>query len=81
MEVQLPKDQEIIQEALEILSEHMEASKVAYLLSLLQSGQGDYLQIRDQLFAGETVETLAKKIEAFQESKMNDKSVSNFKPY
>ena len=77
MEVKLPKDQEIIQEALEILSEHMEPSKVAYLLSLLQSGQGDYLQIREQLFTGETVGTLVEKIEAFQESKMNDKSVSN----
>lgn len=55
MKVKLPEDQEIIQEALEILSEHMEASKVAYLFSLPQSGQGNYLQVRDQLFAGETV--------------------------
>ena len=67
MEVKLSKDREIIEEALNILSEHMEASKVVYLLSLLQSGQDNYLEMREQLFAGETVESLAKKVEAYQQ--------------
>jgi hypothetical protein len=71
MEVKLSKDREIIEEALEILAEYMEASKVVYLLSLLQSGQDNYLEIRERLFAGETVESLAQKVEAYQQNKTN----------
>ena len=67
MEVKLSKEREIIEEALDILAEHMEASKVVYLLSLLQSGQDNYLEIREQLFAEETVESLAQKVEAYQQ--------------
>ncbi len=66
MDIKLAKDQEIIQEAITILSEHMEASKVAYIISLLQSGEGDYLKIRDQLFENETLDSLVEKIQAFE---------------
>jgi hypothetical protein len=45
-------------EAVEVLMEHLPASKVARLLSSWQIGQGDYLKLRQELFAGETVETL-----------------------
>jgi len=45
-------------EAIEILMERMLASKVARLLSSWQIGQGDYLKLRDELFAKETVESL-----------------------
>jgi hypothetical protein len=41
-----------------MLMERMPASKVVRLLSSWQVGQGDYLKLRDELFAGETVESL-----------------------
>ena len=45
-------------EAVEVLMERLPASKVARLLSSWQIGQGDYLKLRDELFASETVESL-----------------------
>ena len=69
MNIKMPREQEVIREALEILEKHMEPSKVALILSLWQTGGGDYLTIRDQLFAGETVKTLYDKIQAYQKSK------------
>jgi hypothetical protein len=45
-------------EAVAVLMEHLPASKVARLLSSWQIGHGDYLKLRDELFAGETVEAL-----------------------
>ncbi len=45
-------------EAVEVLMERLPASKVARLLSSWQVGQADYLKLRDELFAGETVESL-----------------------
>jgi hypothetical protein len=38
--------------------ERLPASKVARLLSTWQLGQGDYVGMRDELFASETVESL-----------------------
>lgn len=69
MNIKMPRGQEVIQEALEILEEHMEPSKVALLLSIMQTGKDDYLKIREQLFGGETVATLYEKIQAYQKSK------------
>jgi len=48
-------------EAVEVLMERLPASKVARLLSSWQIGQGDYLKLRDELFAGETVDGLFEK--------------------
>ena len=45
-------------EAVEVLMERLPASKVARLLSSWQMGQADYLKLREELFAGETVESL-----------------------
>lgn len=69
MNVKMPRRQEVIQEALEILEQHMEPSKVALLLSIWQTGSDDYVKIKDQLFADETVKTLYEKIQAYQNSK------------
>jgi hypothetical protein len=59
----------VIQEALEILSEHMEPSKVALLLSMMQTCKDDYLKIRSSILTGETVTILYEKIQAYQKSK------------
>ena len=45
-------------EAVEVLMERLPASKVVRLLSSWQIGQGDYLKLREELFAGETVDSL-----------------------
>lgn len=69
MNVKMPRKQEVIQEALEILVKHMEPAKVGLLLSMLQEGSGDYLEIREELFAGETMTTLLKKVKAYEQRK------------
>ena len=66
MNERMPKEQEVIQEALEILEKHMDPSKIALLESMLPVGEGNYLDIREKLFAGETLTTLVEKIQAYQ---------------
>ena len=58
MSVTVPNESATTAEAVEVLTERLPASKVARLLSSWQIGQGDYLKMRDELFAGETVDTL-----------------------
>ncbi len=48
----------------------MDPAKIAILVSMLPIGEGNYLAIREQLFAGETVDTLVEKIKAYQKSKL-----------
>ena len=45
-------------EAVEVLMERLPASKVARLLASWQMGRADYLKLREELFADETVESL-----------------------
>jgi hypothetical protein len=45
-------------EAVAVLMERLPASKVARLLSSWQMGRADYLNLREELFADETVESL-----------------------
>lgn len=68
MTVKVISEQEVLQEAIEVLLEHMEPEKMARLLAAWQVGKGNYHAIRDQLFAGETVATLFEKIQAHQKS-------------
>ena len=58
MSITVENELATIEEATAILLEKMPASKVARLLATLQVGTGDYVKTRDQLFAGETVDTL-----------------------
>jgi len=37
-------------------------------------GEGNYLAIREQLFAGETVATLFEKVQAYQEDRQGNKA-------
>jgi hypothetical protein len=54
----VPNESATTAEAVEVLVERLPASKVARVLSSWQIGQGDYLKLREQLFARETVESL-----------------------
>jgi hypothetical protein len=58
MSVTVQNESATTAEAIEVLMERMPASKVVRLLSSWQIGQGDYLKLRDELFAGETVDSL-----------------------
>lgn len=61
MSVTVQNESATTAEAVEVLMERLPASKVARLLSSWQIGQGDYLKLRDELFAGETVNSLFEK--------------------
>jgi hypothetical protein len=58
MSVTVPNESTTTAEAVEVLMERLPPSKVARLLSSWQIGQGDYLKLREELFASETVESL-----------------------
>ena len=64
--VKVIRDQEVIQEAVEILLEHMEPERVACFWTLWQPGSGDYLELREQLFGAENVNRLCEKVNAYQ---------------
>jgi hypothetical protein len=69
MKVKMPNEQEVFFEAMEILLKHLTPSKIARLLATWQKDNSDYLNIRDQLFEGDTVETLYAQIEKFERAK------------
>jgi hypothetical protein len=66
--VKVISEQQVLHEAVGVLMEHMSPAKVARFLAAWQVDGGDYLTIRRQLFAGETVKTLSDKIKAHSES-------------
>lgn len=58
MSVTVQNESATTAEAVEVLMERLPASKVVRLLSSWQIGQGDYLKLREELFAGETVDSV-----------------------
>lgn len=68
MAVKVIAEREIMQEATEILLERMSPAKVARFWAMWQLGKGDYQAIREELFTGETVQTLYEKIRVYQEA-------------
>ena len=61
-------EQEVIHEAMTVLLHHLEPAKVAKFLAARPILNRDYLKLRDQLFAGETVDSLADKIRAYEQA-------------
>lgn len=66
MTVKVMSEQQVIEEGVGVLLEHLSPAKVARFLATWQTDGGDYLAIRDRLFADETVETLFEKVQAYQ---------------
>ncbi|WP_013325585.1 hypothetical protein [Gloeothece verrucosa] len=66
MKINLDTDREIIQEAFQVLSKHLDASKVMRFLAICNLDRDDYLQLKEQLFEGETVDSLYEKIQALE---------------
>lgn len=66
MTVAVLREQEVFQDAIQVLMEHLEPAKATRVWASWQVGEGDYLSIRDQLFADETVASLYKKVQTYQ---------------
>ena len=67
--IHVPSERQIIQEAAQVLMQHMSPAKATRFWASWQVGEGDYLEIRKQLFGKETVASLYKQVEAFQKAK------------
>ena len=61
-EIRVNSDREILREAEEVLRVHLGPAKATRFWIALSGGTGDYLQIKETLFKGETVDTLYEKI-------------------
>lgn len=59
-------DQALTEEAFAILRQNLPPHKVARLLAIWQIGRGDYVKEREELFAGETVDSLFEQAVAYQ---------------
>jgi hypothetical protein len=66
--IQMKSEQQILQEGLNILLAHMEPSDVARFWAACNLRGGDYLKLKGELFAEESVDSLYSKILAFQSS-------------
>jgi hypothetical protein len=67
MNLKVLNEKQIQQEVFETLLKNMDFSKFLRFWSGLNLGQGDYLQLKDEIFAQETMETLYAKIVDHQE--------------
>ncbi len=67
--ISVPSERQIIQEAAQVLMQHLSPSKATRFWASWQVGEGDYLQIRKELFGKETVDSLYEQIETFQKKK------------
>jgi uncharacterized protein YejL (UPF0352 family) len=67
MSIRVQTDAEIMNEAAQVLLEHMTPSKLVRFWAAWQRGQGNYLAWRDETFANATVEQLYDEIVAYQE--------------
>ena len=63
----LPQNTEIKQEAIEILIQQMGIAKATIFFSEMLWKRTDYLEIKDRLFAGETVASLYEKVLLWRE--------------
>ena len=69
MTIQVTSERQVIQEAAEVLMKHMSPAKATRFWASWQVGEGNYLVIREQLFAKDTVKSLYKKVEEFQKKR------------
>ncbi|MEO0969264.1 MAG: hypothetical protein AAFX80_13270 [Cyanobacteria bacterium J06639_18] len=68
MTIKVMNEQQVLQEAMEVLITHLEPSKVLKFWSACKLGNGDYLQLKDKVFDKETVASLYELIKIHQDS-------------
>ncbi len=66
MNLTMNSEREVLQEGVLVLLDHLGVSKTARFLSAWRHGAGNYLTLRETVFAGETVTSLYDKIKAFE---------------
>jgi hypothetical protein len=64
--IQVKSEQQVLQEGFQILLSNMEPSSVARFWGAGNIGRGDYLKLKDEIFAQESVASLYSKIVEFQ---------------
>jgi hypothetical protein len=67
--IKVKNEQQVLQEGLQVLFVNMEPSAVARFWAACNSGSGDYLKLKEELFGQESVASLYAKVLEFQESK------------
>jgi hypothetical protein len=66
VKIEVKSEQEVLYEGFQILLSNMEPSAVARFWAACNIGKGDYLKLKDRLFAQESVDSLYSKITEFQ---------------
>jgi len=66
--VKVSSEQAILREAEAILLKHLGPAKAARFWAAWHRGAGDYLEIRERLFEGETVRTLYEKVRGYEQT-------------
>ncbi len=67
MKIKVINERENLQEVIQVLLTHLEPSKVMKFWAACKLSEGDYLQLKEKLFAEETVASLYAKIKDFQD--------------
>lgn len=67
MKINIDKDPAIIKEALQVLSKHLEPSKLMRFLAICNLDSVNYLNFKEKLFEGETVDSLYEKIKIIED--------------
>ncbi|MEH2013808.1 hypothetical protein [Nostoc sp.] len=67
MTIKVINEQQNLQEVMQVLFTHLEPSKVMKFWASCKLGEGDYLQLKEKLFAQENVDSLYEKIQAYQD--------------
>jgi hypothetical protein len=70
MKINLSNDQQIIEEVFNVLIENLDTSTVMRFWKICNLENSNYSQIKEQLFAGETVDSLYDKIKAMEEEQI-----------
>ncbi|MBH8573083.1 hypothetical protein I8752_08660 [Nostocaceae cyanobacterium CENA369] len=77
MEIKVINEQENLQEVIKVLLTHLEPSKVMKFWATCKLSEGDYLQLKEKLFAEETVASLYDKIKEYQDKDSKQSPESN----
>jgi hypothetical protein len=66
MSIKVINEEEDLQEVMQVLLAHLEPAKVMKFWAACKIGEGDYLQVKENLFSGETVDSSYDKIQEYQ---------------
>ncbi|WP_041640771.1 hypothetical protein [Trichormus azollae] len=68
MSIKVINEQENLQEVMQVLLAHLEPAKLMKFWAACKIGEGDDLQLKENLFSEETLDSLYDKIQEYQKS-------------